>query len=145
MKWKNLKTIEDLSAKAINGNISPALLLNPAKKSFKGTFSSGGETDLEELARIGQHFMKELNPNSGTLQRAQMAAAIGSPIAMVVNPATIPYIAAPYLGSAAYNLANRAQPLVKRAIKGALKPAKQVTQKTGGPLAAIANANLVSP
>jgi len=112
MKYKNLKTIEDISAKAPDGNITPSLLLNPTKKSFKGTFARGGGSELEELARIGKQFLTQKIPNSGTPERL---AAIG-----LLNPWTAPYAIPPMLTSAAFNLTNRNQGSVQKAIKKAI-------------------------
>lgn len=70
LEWKNMRTVQDLAAKAgIEGEISPALLLGAVKKSYKDMPYSGAG-DVGELAQIGQRFLKEA-PTSGTAERLQ--------------------------------------------------------------------------
>ncbi|WP_336717561.1 lytic transglycosylase domain-containing protein [Asaia bogorensis] len=79
-QYKNLKTIEPLSAKADeDGTISPALLQGAVNKSFKNR-ARRGAGDLGDLADIGQSFLKA-PPNSGTAPR------IGAEIALSEIPA----------------------------------------------------------
>lgn len=67
-QYKALKTIEPLVAKAPSGEISPALLLQQvAKKTPSMAYGGGG--DLADLGRIGQAFLKDSIPDSGTAQR----------------------------------------------------------------------------
>lgn len=66
-EYKNLKTIEKLTGKNADGQISPAALLNRVQTKFDN-YAFGGGGDLGELARIGQTFLKE-PPNSGTAPR----------------------------------------------------------------------------
>jgi hypothetical protein len=135
-KYKNLKTVEDIATKAQgnSGNISPALLMNPTKKSFSGTMSRGGASDLEELARIGQQFLRQ-QPTTTTAERLQMTGQLGLPIGMMMSPSSIPLLAAPSVGSYGFNLLNRNQNLVKKAVEKAANP----TQKKipNSPLKAI--------
>lgn len=68
LRWKNMRTIQDLAAKAgIEGEISPAALLTAVKKSYKDMAYSGAG-DLGDLAKIGQEFLKE-PPSSGSGER----------------------------------------------------------------------------
>lgn len=65
--YKNMKTVQDLAAKSgIEGEISPNLLLNAVKKSYKDLPYAGGG-DIGELARITK-LMRE-PPSSGTAER----------------------------------------------------------------------------
>ncbi len=68
LQWKNMRTIQDLAAKAnIEGEITPSLLLGAVKKSYKDMpFSGAGE--IGKLAHIGQEFLKE-KPSSSTPER----------------------------------------------------------------------------
>ncbi len=68
LQWKNMRTIQDLAAKAnIEGEITPSLLLGAVKKSYKDMpFSGAGE--IGTLAHIGQEFLKE-KPSSSTPER----------------------------------------------------------------------------
>ncbi len=68
LQWKNMRTIQDLAAKAnIEGEITPSLLLGAVKKSYKDMpFSGAGE--IGTLAHIGQEFLKE-KPSSTTAER----------------------------------------------------------------------------
>lgn len=75
-QYRNLKTVEDLIEKAVDGNLSPALLLNMVRTANKD-FAYGGGGDLADLARIGQRFLKDPIPNSGTPERLMTMGAIG--------------------------------------------------------------------
>jgi hypothetical protein len=74
-RYGNLKaiqrTMERASAGSAAGDISPAALWQGARMADKNTFAYGGRggDDLSSLARIGQAFVKEQIPNSGTPQR----------------------------------------------------------------------------
>jgi hypothetical protein len=100
-QWKALKTVEPLAAKSATGDISPALLMGQASKSY-GTASYGKGSDLVDLARIGQQFLKEA-PSSGSGERIMLHNALlggglggagGLGVAgLVMNPAAIPMTA----------------------------------------------------
>ncbi|MDE2107089.1 MAG: hypothetical protein KGL39_58320, partial [Patescibacteria group bacterium] len=76
LQWKNMRTVQDLAAKAnIEGEISPALLLNAVKKSYKDMAYTGAG-QIGDLADIGQHFLKE-PPSSGTGERAALYSMLG--------------------------------------------------------------------
>lgn len=148
MKYKNLKTIEPLAEKADGGNISPALLLNPARKSFKGTFSRGGSSDLEELARIGQAFLKEKIANSGTAERLQAMGYLNAPALMLTAPAGIPAMVGGALTSGAaanaFNRFNRNQNMLKKALDSTSKGASKTNSaKYASPLRALINTQLL--
>lgn len=66
-QYKNMKTVEDLAEKSPTGDLSPALLMGAARKSFD-QMAYGGGGDIADLARIGQRFLKE-PPSSGTAER----------------------------------------------------------------------------
>lgn len=83
-KYKNLKTVEGLLEKAPTGEINPALLLNAVRSANKDV-AYGGGGDLADLARIGQQFLKDPVPNSGTPLRAAIMAMMGG--GAVANPA----------------------------------------------------------
>lgn len=79
--WRNIKTIEPLVAKnAVEGDISPAQLLGrvAANGSGKAAMASGRRGDLGDLANIGQRFIKQQIPDSGTAQRVFAGKALGS-------------------------------------------------------------------
>ena len=63
-QWKALKTISPLADKAPTGDISPALVQSAANKSY----TQNRNSDLRQLGRIGQRFLKE-PPSSGTSER----------------------------------------------------------------------------
>jgi hypothetical protein len=100
-QWKALKTVEPLAAKSATGEISPALLMGQASKSY-GTATYGKGSDLVDLARIGQQFLKEA-PSSGSGERILLHNALlggglggagGLGIAgLVMNPSAIPMAA----------------------------------------------------
>jgi hypothetical protein len=97
-QWKALKTVEPLAAKSATGDISPALLMGQASKSY-GTSTYGKGNDLVDLARIGQQFLKEA-PSSGTAERSMLqnlllggaggGGALGV-AGLAANPGTIPF------------------------------------------------------
>ncbi len=97
-QWKALKTVEPLAAKSATGDISPALLMGQASKSY-GTSSYGKGNDLVDLARIGQQFLKEA-PSSGTAERSALqnlllggaggGGALGV-AGLAANPGAIPF------------------------------------------------------
>lgn len=71
-QYANLKTIRDLVNKdQVNGNISPSALLGrvTANGAKKEAVASGNGGDLANLASIGQTFLKDHIPNSGTPER----------------------------------------------------------------------------
>lgn len=86
IQYKNLKTIEDLAEKAPTGDISPALLLNQVRKNTP-SFAYGGGGDLADLARIGQQFLKQKVPDSGTAERLMWLGAGAGGLAHL--PATV--------------------------------------------------------
>jgi hypothetical protein len=71
-QYANLKTIEPLVSKdGVDGNISPAGLLGRvnANSAGKASMAMGTRGDLGDLANIGQKFIKNQVPDSGTSQR----------------------------------------------------------------------------
>lgn len=95
-QWQNLKAIEEaakpVSADAVAGNISPAKLASALMKSNRnGMIYGQGDQTMPDLARIGQAFIKDQIPDSGTAQRAMYQALLtGSPASiglMTANPA----------------------------------------------------------
>lgn len=72
-QWRDMKTIEPLVAKegATSGNISPAALMGRVTSNGAGkiTMAQGSRGDLGDLASVGQRFLKQTIPDSGTAQR----------------------------------------------------------------------------
>lgn len=66
-QYKAMKTVEDLASESTTGDISPAKLMAKVRKSY-GSMAYTGASDLGNLARIGQRFLKE-PPSSGTSER----------------------------------------------------------------------------
>lgn len=93
-QWKALKTVEPLATKSATGDISPALLMTQAAKSY-GNASYGKGADLVDLGRIGQQFLKEA-PSSGTGERSQINKLLfdkggtAGLIGLALNPGAIP-------------------------------------------------------
>ena len=73
-EYANLKTILDSMGGAGNaantGNIAPAQLAAALQRSVGKEGKALGRGDLNDLTRIGQVFVKDQIPNSGTAQRA---------------------------------------------------------------------------
>lgn len=117
LQYKNLKTIEPLAGKAVKGNLQPSLLLSRVMSKFKD-FPSGGGGELGDLARIGQTFLKDTVPNSGTPERLMAYGAMfGLPSAALMAPAIATKAATGIGGAALYNAMNRSQPLVRAALR----------------------------
>jgi hypothetical protein len=57
LQWKNMRTVEKLTANSTDGTISPALLQSRVTGSFKNRAYTGAG-DLGELGDIGQRFLK---------------------------------------------------------------------------------------
>lgn len=84
-QWQALKVVSKAaapnSADAISGNVSPAklsqALLSTDRQGF--TFGTRGD-DLSELARIGQGFLKNQIPDSGTAQRTFYQQLLENPL-----------------------------------------------------------------
>ena len=96
-QWGGLKAIEKAaaptSADAVAGNISPAKLSSALMTGNKNSMLYGtGNQELPDLARIGQAFIKDQIPDSGTSQRAfyqaLMTGAPGAAGMLLANPLT---------------------------------------------------------
>ena len=81
-KYANLKTIIDAMGGAgklpAKGQVSPAQLGAALSRSIGKEGKALGRGDLNELARIGQNFVTEQIPNSGTAQRQLIQALLTS-------------------------------------------------------------------
>lgn len=91
-QYKNLKTIRDLVAKdGAKGDISPALLMGRINSSEAGkeAMAMGRGGEMADLARIGQQFIKDKVPDSGTAQRLLALGSLGGgSYALGVDPQT---------------------------------------------------------
>jgi hypothetical protein len=96
-QYAALKAVEKAaaptSADAVAGNISPAKLANVLmQQNKKGMVYGTGDQGLPDLARIGQAFIKDQIPDSGTAQRslyqALMTGGAGLGGLMMANPVT---------------------------------------------------------
>lgn len=85
-QWQALKVLEKAaaptSADAVAGNVSPAKLAQSMVSSDRQGFTYGTsrQGQLSDLARIGQAFIKEQIPNSGTAERTFMQRMLENPI-----------------------------------------------------------------
>lgn len=85
-QWQNLKVVEKAaaptSADAVAGNVSPAKLAQALMSVDKKGLTYGTRGDsMGDLARIGQAFVKEQIPNSGTAERSLWTQILtGNPI-----------------------------------------------------------------
>lgn len=91
-QWQNLKVIEraaaPTSADAVSGNISPAKLAQSLLSVDRAGFTAG-KNELSELARIGQGFVKDQVPDSGTAQRSYWQSVLENPLRLVPGMAGI--------------------------------------------------------
>lgn len=65
-QWQAMKTVKPLAEKAIDGNVSPALLLERVRANYPDLTKTG---DMSKLAELGQTFLKQPIGDSGTAQR----------------------------------------------------------------------------
>ena len=129
LQYKNLKTVEPLAAKAVDGYISPALLQSQVARSFPN-FVRGGGGELGDLARIGSTFLKNVVPDSGTARRAAglyslkeigkglaATAGLGGGAALGVSlPALAVGAAAPVALSRLFNTLNASKGAVRKTL-----------------------------
>lgn len=98
-QYRDLKTIEPLVAEASSngGNISAAKLMGrvTANKAGKASVATGRRGDLGDLAQMGQRFLKQQIPDSGTASRnatfdylKKIGPVVGSAIGtgVAINP-----------------------------------------------------------
>lgn len=86
-QWWALKTIEPLIEKAPTGNISPSLLLGAVRANTTHmAYGSGGK--LADLGRIGQQFLKDTVPDSGTASRLLVQDSLKAAAGAGVGTAT---------------------------------------------------------
>lgn len=145
-QYKALKTIEPLAVKATEsgGNISPSLLQARVAQSFRD-YSGGGGGQLGDLARIGQRFIKETVPNSGTARRLAAykmlyeipgatagALAGGAPGAAAGAVGTM-------AGARGFNALNTFQPLVRSAVDAGPQSSTLIPGLLGGNISQLAN------
>lgn len=84
-QWANLKVVEKAaaptSADAVSGNVSVAKLAHALKSADPKGFTYGTRSDeLSDLARIGQAFLKQQIPDSGTAQRTFWQSLLTNPL-----------------------------------------------------------------
>jgi hypothetical protein len=100
-QWRDLKTIEPLIAKEgqVSGNISPGQLIGRvnANGAGKASMARGDRGDLGDLAAIGQRFVKDSVPNSGTAGRLAVMEYLKS-VAPTIGLGASTYGASPFLG-----------------------------------------------
>lgn len=86
-QYRDLKTLEPLVAKgaAQGGNISPAQLQGAvlANKSGKAAVAAGRRGALADLSQVGQRFLKDQIPDSGTPRRTAVIDALKAPGAVI--------------------------------------------------------------
>jgi hypothetical protein len=79
-EYKNLKAVRDVVARnGAEGNVSPAQLLASLNRDGAGkeAMATGNRGTLGELAQIGERFVRDKVPNSGTAQRTLAMGALG--------------------------------------------------------------------
>ena len=79
-QYKNLKAVRNVvAADKANGDIPPSQLMNALNNSDAGkeAMAMGKRGVLGDLGQIGQQFVRDQVPNSGTVQRAIAAGLVG--------------------------------------------------------------------
>jgi hypothetical protein len=86
-QWRDMRTIEPLVGKSVNGDISAAGLMGrvTANQAGKTSMARGTRGDLGDLARIGQQFIKDQIPDSGTARRLGTLEALKGTGALLVG------------------------------------------------------------
>ena len=84
-QWQNLKIVERAaapnSADAVAGNVSPSKLSQALLSTDRQGYTYGTRTDnMGELARVGQAFVKDQIPNSGTAERTFWTRFMENPV-----------------------------------------------------------------
>jgi hypothetical protein len=90
IKYKNMKAAQPIAEKSVNGQASPALVLERARATNKNMAYDGGG-DFGRLGKIGKAFIQEQVPNSGTAQRMMAQTLLtggvgGGTLAMTGDP-----------------------------------------------------------
>jgi hypothetical protein len=78
-QYRNMKLVEPLAAKSVDGHISPNALLNAANRGNKNAAYS--TNDLKDLGKIGKAFLSE-PPQSGTGPRNYYQEALTNPLSI---------------------------------------------------------------
>lgn len=141
-QWANLRTLEKASANTTTqtaaGNLQPTQLAQAVRQQHPRAYGFGAG-EMNDLSRVGNTFVRDQVPNSGTPERTALMSlmtggggaglAIGDPL--VAGAA----VAAPLLGPRAVQMAYNA-PLVQRYLKNQVgaNAAPQINQ---GLLAAV--------
>lgn len=89
-QYRNLKAVRDIVGKAgVDGDISPALLMGRLNSSnaARESMAMGTRGDLGDIAQIGQQFVRDPVPNSGTAQRLVAATLLGGGAGVAGIPA----------------------------------------------------------
>jgi len=121
-EYRNFKTLEPLLEKSVDGNISPALINQrvAASKFIKASRSSVGNDDLVDLGRIGQKFLKQQIPDSGTAGRVAYTKGLLQGGGTIGSAAvSIPGTAAGLAAGRGLQAINRSQKLVNKSISKA--------------------------
>ena len=84
-QWQNLKIVERAaapnSADAVAGNVSPSKLSQALLSTDRQGYTYGTRDDnMGELARVGQAFVKDQIPNSGTAERTFWTRFMENPV-----------------------------------------------------------------
>jgi hypothetical protein len=79
-QWGNMRKIEDIALKDVEGNISPSLLYNSLATKGKRNAFYAEDQELAKLAAAGKMILPSKVPNSGTVARiaAQAAPALAT-------------------------------------------------------------------
>lgn len=148
-QWANLKTVEPLVAKSVNGNLPPSQLMGrvTADKASKSRMAVGKGGELGTLAKVGQQFLKD-SPNSGTADRLLANSVVGGALygaqgANLITPDQALMMAGGLLGNRALQKAMASKGLTmggNKALLGLARTAKPLPK-----LAPAAVGGLLAP
>lgn len=79
--YRNLVTVEPLAQKAVEGNISPALLAGRVSQNSGRAYTKGKAGELGDLARIGRDLLR-INDGSDTLNKALLASTVAKAVSV---------------------------------------------------------------
>lgn len=117
-QYRNLKLLERVAPKDGSGDVSVASLANALKSADKSRFLYG-DSDIGDLGRIGQQFLKGRTPDSGTAQRLSITALLAGTGHLGIIPAAMGANALMSSG-AVRNYALNGSPLLQAAGKAPL-------------------------
>ncbi|NYE27311.1 hypothetical protein HDE78_000236 [Rhodanobacter sp. K2T2] len=127
--WQNIKQLTPIVASATDGNIPPGRLMGAVTSSGAGknAMATGRRGDLGDLAMIGQHFLKQAIPDSGTALRSNATDAVKGLAALAAG---VPTVGIPTVAATLGGARMASQAMRSRTFYNALMPQQQTPAVT---------------